>query len=264
MIRVGQFVINSFWKKILYILELVELLISSVEQFIIRSKERRILMPILLKQILFTGVDGLRLIGILALVLGGMILFLAESLSQTILFNQNLIGTLMSDILLREIAPLFTAIILIGRSGTAVATEIGNMKVNNELEALESLGIDPLHFLVAPRVIGITVSMVLLVIYFFFIGMLGGYLFSTTFFNIQLPLDEYIGIVFQEMDMADIGMAMIKSLFFGIFISVIPCHKGLKMPPSITFVPVATTQSVVSSMTSVFFFYAYFTILFYL
>lgn len=246
------------------ILEIIDLLIHSMEQFVIRSKERKILMPVIYKQILFTGFDALKLIGLIALTIGGIILFLVQSVSKTIFFDQSLIGVLMSQIILRELAPLVVAIILIGRSGTAVATEIGNMKVNSEIEALESLGIDPVHFLVAPRILGMTVSLVFLVVYFFFIAMFGGYLFSTAFFSVNLPFDEYLRIVFEQMELWDIGMALVKSLFFGLFISTIACYKGLKIPPSITFVPVVATQTVVSSMTSVFFFYAYFTILFFL
>jgi phospholipid/cholesterol/gamma-HCH transport system permease protein len=194
--------------------------------------------------------------------MGGLILFLVENLTQTLLIDKNVLGSLMSQIVLRELAPLFTSIIVIGRSATAVATEIGNMKVNHEIEALETLGIDPIHYLAAPRIIGMTVSLIFLVLYFFFIALIGGYLFSNIFFNIQLPFDEYIGIVFEKMELRDIGISMLKSFFFGLFISAIACYKGLKIEKSITFVPVVATQTVVSSMTAVFFFYAYFTIIF--
>ncbi len=264
MLRISRFLINRVWRKILYILELIEMLISAIELFIIKRKERKVIKPIIAKQILFTGFDALKLIGIIGLVLGGLILFLASNLSQTLFFERNFIGVMMSQILLREIAPLFTAIILIGRTGTAVATEIGNMVVNDEVDALESLGVDPIHYLVTPRVIGITISLVFLVIYFFFIGLIGGYLFTNLFFDLQLALDEYLNVVFAEMSLIDIGMALLKSLFFGIFISVIACHKALKIKKSITQVPIVTSQTVVSAMSSVFFFYAYFTIMFYL
>lgn len=259
-----KFIGRAIGKKLVTILEIIDLLIHSLEQFIIRPKERKVLRPIIYKQILFTGYDALRLIGIIALGMGGIVLFLTQSISKTIFFDQALVGVLMSQVILRELAPLIVAIILVGRSGTAVATEIANMKVNNEIEALESLGIDPVHYLVAPRIIGMTFSLVFLTIYFFFIAMLGGYLFSTTFFSVRLPLDEYLKIVFDKMEVADIGFSLLKSLFFGLFISTIACYKGLKVPPSSNFVPVVATQTVVSGMTSVFFFYGYFTILYFL
>lgn len=258
-----RFIFRGIWRKIVYFLELVEMIIASIELFISRRRERKLIRPILAKQMFFTGFEGLKLIGIIALVMGGMILFLVDSLSKTIFFNKNLLGDLMSQIILRELAPLFTAIIVIGRSATAIATEIGNMSVNHEIEALESIGVDPLHFLVAPRIIGMTFSMIFLVLYFFFIAMIGGYIFATLFFSLQLPFDEYLQIVFTQMELSDIGMAMLKSFFFGVFVAAIACYKGLKIQKSITFVPVVATQTVVSSMSTVFFFYAYFTILFF-
>lgn len=260
--KILKYIFFSIWYKIVYILELIEFMIASVELFIVKRKERKVIIPILAKQILFTGFDALKLIGIIALVMGGLMLFLVENLTQALFIDKNVLGNLMSQIILRELAPLLTSIIVIGRSATAVATEIGNMKVNHEIEAMETLGIDPLHFLVAPRLIGMTLSLIFLVIYFFFISLVGGYIFSNIFFNIQLPLDEYIGIVFEKMELFDIGMAMLKSFFFALFVSAIACYKGLNIQKSVTFVPVVATQTVVSSMTTVFFFYAYFTILF--
>ncbi|HCL56900.1 MAG TPA: ABC transporter permease [Spirochaetia bacterium] len=264
MFNIGVFFIRGIKNKLIYFLELIQLIIYVFEQFLFKGKERKIIKPIIYKQILFTGFDALRLIGIIALVFGGMIIFMVDNLSQTLFFNKSLLGTLMSRILLPEVAPLLTAIIVIGRSGTAIATEIGNMKVNNEIEALESMGIDPYHFLIAPRMLGMIASLVLLVIYFFFIGMIGGYLVANLFMGVKLPFDEYVQIVFQSMELADIGMALLKSFFFGLFISAIACYKGLAIPKSITFVPITASQTVVSGMTTVFLLYAYLTVLYYL
>lgn len=265
MIKLSQFIISSFWNKLIYILEILQLLIFSFEHLFVHGRrERKIIIPLIYKQILFTGFDAIKLIGLIALVFGGIILFLGESLSKTVIFDKNLLGIMMSQILLRELAPLITAIIIIGRSATAVATEIGNMKVNQEIEAIESMGIDPVHFLVVPRIMGMTISLVVLVIYFFFIGLIGGFIFSALFFNFNLPFDEYLGIVFAQMEISDISLALIKSLFFGLFIAAIACYKGMKIPNSITFVPVVATQTVVSSMSVVFFLYAYFTILYFI
>lgn len=264
MLRFPQYILQTIWKKITYILELIDLLISALESFFIKRKERKIIFPILLKQILFTGFDALKLIGVIALVMGGLVLFIADSLSQALFFDENLLGTMMSQLILRELAPLFTAIIVIGRSATAIATELGNMKVNHEIEAIETLGIDPIHYLIAPRILGMLISLIFLVIYFFFIALVGGYIFSNSMFGLRMPFDEYLYTVFRNMSFSDIGMALLKTFFFGIFISAIACYKGLKIQRSITFVPVVATQTVVSSMTTTFFLYAYFTIIFFL
>jgi len=247
--------------KVFYILEIFDLLIVSFELFIIKRKELRIIRPIIVKQIAFTGAYGLRIISIISIFIGIIILLLVETISKNIVFDKNLLGTIMSNIVLEEIGPLLTAIIVIGRSATAIAAEIANMNVNNEISALETLGIDPIHFLVVPRVIGMTISMFFLVIYFFFISAIGGFIFSKAIFELRLTTDEYIDIIFKEMDVITVVFAILKSIFFGVFISVIACYKGMNVEKSINFVPVAITQTVVASLIAVMFLSLYFTIL---
>lgn len=264
MFSIGTYVIQGIKKRLFYFFDFIDFAMHILEQIFFRYKDRKIIKPIIYKQILFTGVDALNLVGIIALVLGGIIVVIMESLGQTIFIDRGLLGSLFSQLMLRELAPLITAIILIGRSATAIATEIGNMRVNNEIEALETMGVDPFHFLVIPRIVGMTVSLVFLVLYFFFIGLVGGFLVSHMTLGVRTPFDEYLAIVFQKMEFIDIGIAILKSIFFGFFIAAIACYKGMNIPKSINFVPVTASQTVVSSMSTVFFLYAYITALFYI
>src|SRR5690606_35674705 len=105
----------------------------------------------------------------------GAIVILQSSVNFSLLGGGTLLGDLMVGIIIRELAPLLTALIVIARSGTAVASEIGNMRVNREIEALEAMGIHPLSYIVFPRLMGGVVSVVCLAVYFVLIAALGGF-----------------------------------------------------------------------------------------
>lgn len=247
--------------RFLYILEIFDIVILSIELFFIKRKERRVIKPIIFKQIAFTGMYGLKIIGTISIFIGIIILLLVETVSTSIVFDKTLLGKIMTNVVLQEIAPLLTGIIVIGRSATAIAAEIANMSVNNEILALESLGIDPIHFIVTPRVIGITVSMFFLVLYFFFISAVGGFIFSKIVFGITITTDEYIDVLFSQMSVINILFAVLKGIFFGLFISSIACYKGLNVEKSINLVPVVITQTVVASLIAVIVLSLYFAIL---
>ena len=129
-------------------------------------------------QIYFTGWQAIPLISVLALACGGLVI-LQSGANLTLFGGSQMIGNLLVVIVVRELGPLMTALVVIARSGTAVASEVGNMRANREIEALESMGINPLIFIVFPRVLGGVISVVCLSFYFTLIALIGGFLFDS-------------------------------------------------------------------------------------
>lgn len=212
-------------------------------------------------QIYFTGFQALPLISVLALA-SGSIVILQSSTNLSVLGGGSILGDLMVAIIVRELAPLLTALIVIARSGTAVASEIGNMRVNREVEALEAMGIHPLSYVVFPRLIGGIVSVICLAVYFVLVACLGGYLVVNTLHN--LPFSFYADSLAQAFTSVDVGLFFLKNTFSGAIIFMICCYQGLLVRQSPHEVPQVTTKAVVNSVIYVVMFNMTVTILFYL
>ena len=131
---------------------------------------------IMLMQILFTGFEAVTLVSIMGLLVGATLIIQTRLVMPG--SGGELLGKILVTVVLRELAPLTTAVIVSSRSGTAIATELGNMKANSEVAALSAMGIDPPRFIVLPRLIGAAVSVIILMIYFSAVAIVGGYLVS--------------------------------------------------------------------------------------
>jgi phospholipid/cholesterol/gamma-HCH transport system permease protein len=145
----------------------------------------------------------------------------------------------------REMAPFFTAIILAGRSGSAFAAEIGTMKVNEEIDALETMGLDPLPFLAIPRVLAGVFVMPLLTAFANVAGLIGG---GIVFMSLGFPLVTYINRLAIRGDVGDFVGGLVKSLVFGVLVAAIGCHQGLQTGTGAKAVGESTTRSVVSGI----------------
>lgn len=199
-----------------------------------------------LQQVFFTGFQALPLVSAIAVFVG------ATTIIQTRLMAPAMPGEMVGKILVaaivRELAPLVTAIVVAGRSGTAIATELGNMKANLEVLALSSLGIDPPRFVVWPRLIGSIVSVLVLTIYFAMIAILGGFLIASF---ISSPSFDSIRSGFQEaLRPTDLFLFLAKGVGLGTTIGVVCCHYGLRVQTSPTEVPQAASRAVMLSLFS--------------
>lgn len=215
-----------------------------------REPGDKLVWQILIKQIYFTGVQAFRTITPIALVIG-MLTIVQMFVVAPQIGAEDIIGKVLIAIIVRELGPLLTAIIVIGRSGTAVATEIGNMMVSDEFDALESIGIDPLRFIVFPRVAGMMIALTSLVIYFNVVGLMGGY-FVVRFVGVYLPFERYFSSLFSAMSVMDLIVVFFKTLFMGAAIAVISIMQGFRVGRNYLMVPVAATHSVVNSLIAVF------------
>lgn len=229
--------------------------------FFDQSQGLRAVFSVVSAQIYFTGFQALPLISVLALASGSLVI-LQSSTNLSMLGGGGMLGDLMVAIIVRELAPLLTALIVIARSGTAVASEIGNMRVNREIEALECMGIHPLSYVVFPRLLGGIVSVICLSVYYVVIASMGGYLATSLLHN--LTFSFYADSLFSAFTRSDVGLFLLKNTFSGAIIFMICCYQGYLVKGSPHEVPQVTTKAVVNSIIYVVLFNMTVTTLFYL
>jgi phospholipid/cholesterol/gamma-HCH transport system permease protein len=157
------------------------------------------------------------------------------------------LGTILVVVVVRELGPLLAALLVLARAGARTAIELATMRALGEVEALEALGIDPVHYLVVPRVIGMALGVFALTTYFI-LGVLGfGYLFA--FLNgVPLRPGEYTAQIAGAMTGLDFALVSIKSCLFGTLIGVITCYQGLAQPLRLEEVSRASVNAVVQSV----------------
>jgi phospholipid/cholesterol/gamma-HCH transport system permease protein len=206
-----------------------------------------------------TGVDAMPIVGLLSFLIGVVMAYQgADQLRRfgAEIYTVNLLGIAI----LRELGVLLTAIIIAGRSGSAFTAQIGTMQVNQEIDALHTLGLDPVEVLVLPRVLGLVLTLPLLVFYADAMGLLGGALMSLATLNITIPnfLDQLRGAITEWT----LWIGVIKAPFFAWIIAMIGCFEGFNVTGSAESVGRLTTQSVVEAIFVVIVADAAFSILF--
>ena len=216
---------------------------------------------LLLRQILFTGIDAAPMISLISLLLGTIVII--QSTTQLpIIGGESFVGSVIVLVIIRELGPLITAIVVIGRSGSAIATELGLMSINREIEALEVMGMSKTRILVLPRLLGCIIATICLTIYFDLVAILGGYIIS----RIQLttPFNFYIHKIISSLEFSDISISITKSTIFGIIIAILSSYHGLRVKRYAAEVPQGTTKAVISSIVICFLFSSALTMMFYL
>lgn len=243
--RLGHFVLV----RIVGVLQLLLMIYLSIRATVRdQAQGMRTIFSVVSAQIYFTGWQAMPLISLLAVATGGLVI-LQSSANMGLFGGTKMMGQLLVVVAMRELGPLITALVVVARSGTAVASEVGNMRANREIEALESVGVNPLSFIVFPRVIGGVISVLCLAFYFAVIAMMGGFFITKWLHN--LPLVFYLDALAQSISGTDIGLFLLKNTFGGLMIFIIACQQGLSVKKSPTEVPVVTTQAVVKSIIAV-------------
>lgn len=221
----------------------------------------RTVLSVVSAQIYFTGWQALPLISVLALASGSIVIMQATA-QLSLLGGGEMIGNLLVVIIVREIGPLLTALIVIARSGTAVASELGSMKVNREVEALEVMGINPLSYIVFPRLVGGIVSVLCLAFYFIFVALVGGFLVTRVVDS--TPFSFYLDSLARAFAAEDVILFLLKNTFSGAIIFTVSCYQGMMVKNGPHEVPQVTTKAVVNSVIYVTVFNLIVTTLFYL
>ena len=202
---------------------------------------RQVASRLAVRQMFFTGFEALPLVSVIAFFVGATIVIQIQIMAAQL--PGEIIGRIIVAAVLRELAPLATAIIVAGRSGTAIATELGNMKAHNEVLALSSLGIDPLRFVVWPRMVGAIVGVTVLTVYFGIIAILSGYMTgiaigASSFAALQAGFSE-------ALIRGDFLLFVLKCGGLGLLVGWCSCHYGLEVQVSPTEVPQKASKAVI-------------------
>lgn len=211
------------------------------------SFENSAIRAVLLKQVYFTGLEAWKIIVMVALILGTVIVSQVVGLVGG--GNGSLTGKVLVWVVFRELAPLLTAMIVIARSGTAIAAELGSMKINGELEALELLGIPLERYLILPRMVGVAAAVIVLTAYFVLTAFVGGFLIASV--GHHIPYTQFIQGIVASLGVWEVVVLAIKSLVFGVTIPLVCCRAGLSVGTSATEVPQAATRAVITSLFSI-------------
>ena len=190
------------------------------------------------------GVNALPIVALISFLLG-IILAFQSAVPMRQFGAEIFVADLVGLSILRELGPLMTAILLAGRSGAAFAAEIGTMKVNEELNALTTMGLDPVRFLVVTRIIASLLMMPLLCIFADLIGILGG---ALTMISFNIPIGAFLREVDSLVDIKDLLAGLAKAPVFAILIAGIGCLRGLQTQTGASAVGISATRAVVSAI----------------
>ena len=190
------------------------------------------------------GVNALPIVSLISLLMGLVIAF--EAAQPLEMFGaQIFIADMIGLVMVREFSPIFTAIIFAGRSGSAFAAEIGTMKVNEELNALETMGLDPMRFLVIQRVFAGTMLMPVLAAYSMFLGVFGGVIVMLT---MGFPLAQIWAQLVGALHVNDVLVGVSKSFVFGAIVAGLGCLRGMQTKEGPNAVGDSTTRAVVAGI----------------
>lgn len=232
-----------------YLLDLTSFIIHALSERGGRHYFNRANLQTLIAQVIFTGIDALPVVTLLALAVGVSITSQILSLGQT-LGSEHDVEIILTNIIGVELSPLLTAIVLIGRSGSAITVDMGSMKLHGEVEGLMLLGINVNDFFVTPRVLGAAVAQFTLAIYFAAIALFGGVFLDGLLFS-TLQTHELVRLA-AILQPSQLLVFALKNLLFGIIIAGTACFHGLRVRTSTTELPQQTQRAIVTSLVLVF------------
>ncbi len=191
------------------------------------------------------GVDGLPIVGLISFLMGLIMAFMSSvQLEQ---FGANIyVASLVSLTMTRELGPIMTAIIVAGRSGSAFAAEIGTMKISEEIDALFTMGFNPVMFLVVPKLVAAAVMVPILTLFSDLFAIMGGLLVGV--FMLDLTAGAYMAQTIKTLELFDVFWGVFKGGIFGVLITWIGCFRGFQVRGGAASVGQATTSAVVSSI----------------
>jgi phospholipid/cholesterol/gamma-HCH transport system permease protein len=205
-------------------------------------------LPQLVKQMVRVGVSSTPVVLITALFTGAVMAL--QTFTTLKRFNaEGFVGSLVALSIVRELAPVLSGLVVAGRSGSAMGAELGTMRVTEQIDALETLGTDPIQYLVVPRVWAATIMLPLLVGLADGVGILGGYLVSVVLMGAN-PV-TYMENTYQYLELSDISSGLIKAAVFGLLIAVVGCQQGYYTRGGAEGVGKSTTRSVVIASLSI-------------
>ena len=199
------------------------------------------------RQLYFTGIEGAYLVGLLGLLAGALAVTQTTALVGG---NSELTVRVLVWTVVGELGPLLAAIIIVARSAVAIATELALMETRGETDDLANLRISVMDYLVVPRMAALTLSVVVLTVYFQSVAVAGGLAVSALYQNVSFVIQ--LNRFFDVITLTDVFTALLKSFCFGAAVAAVSCYHGLTVRRSLTAVPLAAMGAVIQSMLLVF------------
>ncbi|MCX7705853.1 MAG: ABC transporter permease [bacterium] len=241
MIRVIESFGRLALESILYLGEVMLMLFSSMSYILPDGFRRK---KILLEQMAKIGIDSFPLVGIIAS-FTGMVMVMETAVTLKKFGGESFVGGIVSLSMVRELGPIIVAMIIAGRVGASVAAEIGSMKITEQIDALEVLGVNPVSYLVMPRLVASMIMVPILTLMANFLSIVGGYIIGV--YLVHIGSGIYLYQSFEFIKIKDIFVGIIKSFVFGMLIIGASCLEGLNAQGGAEGVGIATTKAVVNS-----------------
>ena len=249
--------ILSFWEGMRNFYRFTGSIVTSLRS--IKYLRFRSIYSIVVNQTRFTGVDALPIIISIALLLGATTIIQATK-NFPKFGIEGFIGNLLVIIIAREMGPLATAMIVVSRSGSAIAAEIATQKQNREILSLELMGIDTKLYIVFPRILASILAIFSLIIIFDITAFFGGYLISLS--TVYIPAGVFVQTLMDAFSFSDLSITILKSVIYGILIPLICCYYGF-MSQSDFHIPIFVSRAVVRTLVILFVINAFISALFY-
>ena len=239
-------IIKFLGKKVVTIAEHLGKVTNLFFQILFWSGKKPIDFKNINKQMVEVGVNSLTVTSLTSLSTGMVLGLQMGAASKNILNEPLYVGTAVGFSMVKELGPVLTAIVIAGRIGAAITAELGTMRVTEQIDALYTLGANPVKYLVVPRFLACVLMVPVLTIYSNVIGIMGGYFVSV--YKLGIPSTRYYHDIVDFMKIGDIMHGLIKCVVFGTIIALVSCYKGFTTEGGAEGVGKATTQSVVISM----------------
>jgi phospholipid/cholesterol/gamma-HCH transport system permease protein len=238
------------WLKPLQVpIEILGELSIFVAQSVLSVFRRPYRVGLLMVQLEFMAYGSMFVVGLTGL-FTGMVLALQTVYAFGLFNAQSLVGATVEISLARELAPIFTCIVLVARVGSAAATELGTMRVTEQIDALETMAVDPLNYLVAPRIVAAAIAAPLLTMLFNAIALFGAY--GIAVWLKDLSPGTFLNRIQALVEVKDITSGLGKAAVIGFVVTTIACYRGYRAHGGARGVGIATTQAVVGGLVAIF------------
>ena len=197
-----------------------------------------------IRQMQFVGVKSFFVVSLTG-TFTGMVLALQTYHAFHTFGAEAMVGATVALSMSRELGPVLSALMVTARAGSAMAAQLGTMRVTEQIDAMQTMAVDPIEYLFAPRIVASLIMLPILTVYFDFLGIVGGYFVGVNYLHISPG--PFMNSIIQFTDYVDLTDGLIKSFFFGLILSVISCYKGYTAGKGAEGVGTATTEAVVLS-----------------
>ena len=255
--RIGRTATHTFFQSVSMLGYLGRLTVETIEAFAKPKHNLRI--AAIFHQIEETGINSLPIVGLLSFLIGVVIAY--QGITQLRQFGAELLTIDgLGIITLREMGVLMTSIIIAGRSGSAFTAQIGTMRVNEEIDAMQTMGLNTVDTLVLPRIIGLVIALPLLTLYADIMGLMGGAIMC--YFDLGITFPAFLRELQQSLHVQTLIVGLVKAPVFAFVIALVGCYEGFQVERNAASVGLLTTRSVVESVFLVIVLDAAFSIMF--